>query len=64
MEARLKACGVMQVELASGSLVVAHEKGEVRVYQFSPGRCDAVSLELNGRGRHPKHEEESGRCIS
>lgn len=38
----------MQACTAAGLLVVAHEQGEVRVYQFSQCRQDVTCVELDG----------------
>ena len=53
---------LLQISLESGLLVVGHEKGEVRVYQFSQVANEATSVELSGPNRKASHEEESGRC--
>lgn len=38
-------CG--QVCAVSGLLVVAHDKGEVRVYQFSPGAQEVTCIHID-----------------
>ena len=53
---------LLQISLESGLLVIGHEKGEVRVYQFSQVANEATSVELSGPNRKASHEEESGRC--
>ena len=53
-----RACGetafwlcFMQVCNFSGWLVVAHEKGEVRVYQFSPHAQDVTCLHIDNSSK-------------
>ncbi|BDA45161.1 hypothetical protein COCOBI_06-6410 [Coccomyxa sp. Obi] len=50
---KLRPVSAMQVCVASGWLVVAHEKGEVRVYQFSPHAQDVTCIHIDNSSKGP-----------